>query len=273
MSQRIRTALVRADDLLKAAPNRRDPDTARLAATRILERARDHLHDVADDGQRHRLATEIARRMGDIDAAQFEHVEPAPGMRRAPTSAAPERVPPGQRLVAGWPVLHVGAAPAFDPDAWTFTATGLVDRRVRWSWDDLRNLPTSTVTSDFHCVTHWSRLDCTWEGVLVADLLAVAGVRAGASHAIVTGHPAYAANLPLEALLADDALFAWGVDGVPLPQVHGGPLRLVVPSRYGWKSVKWAFEIRVTDHDVPGYWEERGYHMNADPVLDQRFRE
>lgn len=268
----IRRALVRADDLLKAAPNRRDPDAALVTVAAVLEDARDHLDEVADPDQRRDLAVQISRRMGDVDAATFAAVEPEPGMRRAPTSVDPDRVPPGQRPTPGWPVLHVGAAPTFDAAAWTFTVTGKVHRRVRWSWDDFRNLPATTSTSDFHCVTHWSRMDCTWEGVRVRDVLEVAGPRPEATHALVTGHPAYSANLPLSALLDDDVLFAWAVDGAALPTAHGGPLRLVVPSRYGWKSVKWVFEVRLVDRDVPGYWEERGYHDDADPWREQRFR-
>lgn len=272
MSDPIRAALTRADELLKAAPNRRDPDVALATAAEVLEAARDHLDDVVDAELRWDLATQIARRMGDIDAVVFSRVEPDPGMRRAPTEVDSSRVPPGQRATPGWPVLHVGAAPTFDPDAWTFTVTGKVDRRVRWDWEGFRSLPSTTSTSDFHCVTHWSRLDCTWTGVRARDVLEVAGIRSSATHALVTGHPAYAANLPLDALLDDDVLFAWEVDGQPLPAAHGGPLRLVVPSRYGWKSVKWAFEVRLVDRDVPGYWEERGYHDNADPWREQRFR-
>ena len=272
MTEAIRRALTRADDLLKAAPNRPDADAALAAAAEVLEEARDLLDDVADEDERWNLATQIARRMGDIDAVVFSRVEPAPGVRRAPTDVDPARVPPGQRATPGWPVLHVGAAPTFDPQAWTFTVTGMVDRRVRWDWEGFRALPATSVTSDFHCVTHWSRLDCTWTGVLARDVLAVAGIREGATHTLVTGHPAYAANLPLAALLDDDVLFAWAVDGQPLPTAHGGPLRLVVPSRYGWKSVKWAFEVKLVDRDVPGYWEERGYHDNADPWREQRFR-
>lgn len=269
----IAAALTRADELLKAATNRSDPGVALTRAAEVLEQARDRLEAVHDADERSRLASQISRRMGDIDAATFSAVEPEPGMRRAPTDVDdPSRVPPGQRLTPGWPVLHVGAAPHFDPEAWTFTVTGSVDRRVRWSWDDFRSLPTATVTSDFHCVTHWSRLDCTWEGVRARDVLAAASPRPDASHVLVTGHPAYAANLPVSALMDDDVLFAWAVDGAPLSAAHGGPLRLVVPSRYGWKSVKWAFEVRLVDRDVPGYWEERGYHDNADPWQEQRFR-
>ncbi len=269
----VRAALTRADELLKAAPNRPEPAVAMAQAAEILEQARDHLASMPAGHQRSDLAAQVSRRMGDIDAATFAAVEPEPGMRRAPTEVDDaSRVPPGQRPTPGWPVLHVGAAPTFDPDAWTFTVTGRVERRVRWDWDGFRSLPVSTITSDFHCVTRWSRLDCTWEGVRAQDVLAAAGVRGDATHALVTGHPAYAANLPVSALLDDDVLFAWAVDGQPLSSAHGGPLRLVVPSRYGWKSVKWAFEVRLTDRDVPGYWEERGYHDNADPWREQRFR-
>lgn len=273
MDDPIATALRRADELLKAAPNRSDPKVALAEAAGVLEAARDHLDDVEDEDRRFDLATQIATRMGDIDAITFAAVEPTPGMRRAPTQADPSRIPPGQRLTPGWPVLHVGSVPDFDPEVWNVTVTGLVDRRIRWDWDGFRALPSTTVTADFHCVTRWSRLDCRWTGVLVRDVLEVAGIREGATHAVITGHPAYAANLPLDALLASDVLFAWAVDDAPLAPQHGGPVRLVVPSRYGWKSVKWAFELRLTERDVPGYWEVRGYHDNADPWREQRFRQ
>jgi DMSO/TMAO reductase YedYZ molybdopterin-dependent catalytic subunit len=128
------------------------------------------------------------------------------------------------------------------------------------------------VTSDLHCVTGWSRLDITWEGVRVRDVLALANPRPEVTHAIVSGHPAYSANLPVGVLYDDDVVLAWAHDGAPLPAAHGGPSRLVVPSRYAWKSVKWVTEIRLLERDVPGYWEERGYHDEGDPWREQRYR-
>ncbi len=190
-------------------------------------------------------------------------------MRRAPTDVSDaDRVPPRQHLTPGFPVLHVGSPPT-DTDDWCVTVSGRVRERLVVPLADLRHRAT-TVTSDFHCVTGWSRLDNDWTGVPVADLLDRAGVRDDGSHVLAYGHPAYSANLPLAALRAPGVLVAWSHDGRPLDVAHGGPVRLVVPQRYGWKSVKWLTELRVVDRNVAGYWEERGYHMHADPWAEQR---
>lgn len=263
----------RADEVRKTASTRADPQAVRERAERLLTAARAALERLDDDARRLELAGQIARRMADLDrevliAGQAE----AGDVARAPTRVDdPERVPPGQHLTAGWPVLHTGAVPDLEVAGFSFTLTGLVERRVRLSWQELQALPETTITADLHCVTGWTRLDNTWAGLHPRDLLARAGVRPGATHALVTGHPAYSANLPLDALLADDVLLAWSHDGAPLPPAHGGPLRLVVPARYAWKSVKWAFELRLLDRDVPGYWEARGYHNDGDPWREQRF--
>jgi len=188
-----------------------------------------------------------------------------------PTAEEAARIPPGQRLTKGWPILHAEGIPPFDPAAWRFRVTGAVDRTAEWTWDEFRALPAVTVTSDVHCVTGWSKLHNTWEGVAFGEVLNRAGPSAGATHALVEAPSAYTANLPLDALTDDDVLFAWSHDGAPLPPEHGGPLRLVVPKRYFWKSVKWAVGVRVLDRDVRGYWEERGYHNEADPWAEQRY--
>jgi DMSO/TMAO reductase YedYZ molybdopterin-dependent catalytic subunit len=188
-----------------------------------------------------------------------------------PTAEEAARIPPGQRLTKGWPILHAEGIPPFDPGAWRFRVTGAVDRTAEWTWDEFRALPTVTLTSDVHCVTGWSKLDNTWEGVAFREVLDRAGPNAAATHALVEASSAYTANLPLDALTDDDVLFAWSHDGAPLPPEHGGPLRLVVPKRYFWKSVKWAVGVRVLDRDVRGYWEERGYHNQADPWAEQRY--
>jgi DMSO/TMAO reductase YedYZ molybdopterin-dependent catalytic subunit len=187
-------------------------------------------------------------------------------------NAGPDaRTPPGQHLTRGWPILHAESIPPFDPSTWRFRADGEVDDPTDWGWEDFRALPPVTLTSDFHCVTGWSKLDNTWEGVRFGEIADRVRPRPGASHVLVEAPSGYTANLPLPALLDDDVLFAWGHNGEPLPPEHGGPLRLVVPKRYGWKSVKWAIRARFLAGDVRGYWEERGYHNDADPWLEQRY--
>ncbi|GGI09650.1 sulfite oxidase-like oxidoreductase [Egicoccus halophilus] len=271
---RITELLVRADEIVKAAPARRDESAVIGQAGEVLERARDLLDEVTDDERRRALASQVSRRIGDLDRALVaSFAGPSPGVRRAPTRGVePARIPPNQHLTAGFPVLHVGRMPDTPDQRWTLTVTGQVVERRRWSLAQLQAMPTVTDRSDFHCVTGWSRLDNDWTGLRVRDVLELAGARPGATHAIVAGHPAYTTNLDLEVLRRDDVLLAWAHDGEPLTREHGGPLRLVVPSRYGWKSVKWVTEIRLLDRDVPGYWEERGYHDVGDPFLEQRFR-
>jgi DMSO/TMAO reductase YedYZ molybdopterin-dependent catalytic subunit len=274
----IRTLLERADDRVKTAASRPQPQVAIEQAMAALDQARALLEEVPDVELRRDLAAAIARRIGDLERADVEALlVPSPGVRRAPTDvdalADPGRVPPGQHLTPGWPVLHVGSVREADAATWTLTVTGLVERRTVLRWEDLQALPSVRSRSDFHCVTRWSRLDNDWTGVRVRDVLALAGPRPTATHAVVSGRPAYSANLHLDDLAGDDVLFAWAHDDAPLAHQHGGPLRLVVPHRYGWKSVKWAFEVRLFDRDVPGYWEERGYHDVGDPWREQRFRD
>jgi DMSO/TMAO reductase YedYZ molybdopterin-dependent catalytic subunit len=181
------------------------------------------------------------------------------------------RIPPGQHLTRGWPVLHAEGIPPFDPATWRFRVTGEVERPLDLGWEEFRSLPSVTVTSDVHCVTGWTKLDNTWQGVAFREIAGRAGPSAAASHVLVEASSAYTANLPLRVVLDDDVLFAWSHDGEPLPPEHGGPLRLVVPKRYFWKSVKWAVGVRFLDRDVRGYWEERGYHNNAEPWAEERY--
>lgn len=279
--------LRRADEVAKAAPNLPTVEGARERIARWLDDARGRLPDVEDEDVRLELAGQVARRVADLDRAALDEVlGPSPGVRRAPTRVGPgvsgddadgvdpRRVPPGQHLTAGWPVLHVGSAPAeTGPADWRLVVTGRVEQRTVLTVAELRDrLPVVRTASDFHCVTGWSRLDNDWEGVRVADLLALAAPRPEATHVVASGHPAYSANIDLAALGAPDVVVAWAHDGAPLDPAHGGPVRLVVPARYGWKSVKWLTELRLLDRDVHGYWEERGYHDVGDPWREQRFR-
>ncbi|MBX3284935.1 MAG: sulfite oxidase-like oxidoreductase [Actinobacteria bacterium] len=184
----------------------------------------------------------------------------------------PARIPPGQYRTERWPVLHEGPVPAVDLASWRLRVWGLVEQELRLSYDDLVALGEVELTTDLHCVTKWSRFDTLWRGVPIAAVLDAAGVRPSATHTLTHAPHAYATNLPLADLLAPGSLVATSVDGGPIPPEHGGPVRTLVPHLYLWKSVKWVTGIQVLDHDVPGYWEARGYHDRGDPFQEQRYR-
>jgi len=181
------------------------------------------------------------------------------------------RLPPGQAATLKWPVLHEGSVPRFDPARWDFRIAGLVEQPVRLTWEEFNHLPKSTVTSDFHCVTRWSRFDNRWEGVLFRDVLKLVKLVPRAAYVLVHAEQGYTANVPLDDLDRDNVLFATHHDGQPLPPDHGYPLRLIVPHLYAWKSVKWVRGLEFYDHDLPGFWEQNGYHIYGDPFKEQRF--
>ena len=181
------------------------------------------------------------------------------------------RLPPGQSLTLKWPVLHNGSVPVFDPATWDFKISGLVEEPRRLSWQEFRALPQTEVTSDFHCVTRWSRLDNHWKGVLFTEVLKQIQPKPGAEFVLVLAEEGYTSNIPLKDLQRPDVLFAFEHDGEPLAAEHGGPVRLVVPHLYAWKSVKWVRGIEFMTSDAPGFWEENGYHMYGDPFREERF--
>lgn len=185
------------------------------------------------------------------------------------------RVPPHQRLEDGFPILHEGPVPALDKQTWDLRVWGLVDER-RFTWDALMALPQARVHTDFHGVTGWTKLDNVWEGVRFSDLVEGLHVRPEARYVMAYGHLGddplgYDANIPLEVLMDPDVLLAHSHDGKPLTAAHGAPLRLVVPKRYGWKSAKWLRGLEFMAENRPGYWEERGYHANANPFTEERY--
>jgi DMSO/TMAO reductase YedYZ molybdopterin-dependent catalytic subunit len=180
-------------------------------------------------------------------------------------------LPPGQSLTIKWPVLHAGSVPQFDAARWDFRIDGLVEEPLRLSWQEFRALPQVEVTSDFHCVTRWSRLDNRWKGVLFTEVLQRVKLKTGAEYVLVLAEEGYTANVPLKDLERPDVLFAFEHDGEPLPAEHGGPLRLVVPQLYAWKSVKWVRGFTLLDHDELGFWERNGYHVYGDPWKEQRY--
>jgi len=181
------------------------------------------------------------------------------------------RLPPGQALTLKWPVLHHGSVPRFDSETWDFRTFGLVEKPLRLTWEEFLNLPRVEVTADFHCVTRWSRFDNRWEGVPFRALCDRTKPRPEATHVLVHAEEGFTANVPLPDLFADDVLFAFQHDGEPLPAEHGGPLRLVVPKLYAWKSAKWVRGLEFLPHDRAGFWEQNGYHLYGDPWKEQRF--
>jgi len=199
---------------------------------------------------------------------------PPPGQQEAPTGRADQhRLPPGQYVQASMPVLHYGPVPACNPQSWDMRVYGATEdgRDRRWTWDGFRSLPRIEIIADFHCVTKFSVLGVTWLGVPAADVLRAVPASARATHVMVWAEFGYGANLPLDVFGAPDTLFATHREGKELTAEQGYPVRLVVPSRYGWKNVKWVRAIEYMIGDRRGFWEERGYHNNADPWREQRY--
>lgn len=188
-------------------------------------------------------------------------------------SRAAGRLPPGQTWTPGFPVLDLGVHPPFDPAAWTFRVFGEVEKELTFTWEEFGRLPRAEQVSDFHCVTTWSRKDLRWGGVRAADLLALAKPTAAAAFVIQHSADGYATNTSLFEASHDDALLADSLDGAPLPLEHGGPLRMVIPTLYAWKSAKFLVGLEFTAEDRPGYWETRGYHNEADPWKEERLKE
>jgi DMSO/TMAO reductase YedYZ molybdopterin-dependent catalytic subunit len=181
------------------------------------------------------------------------------------------RLPPGQVLTEKWPVLTYGDTPRADRATWTFRVFGLVAEEVSWTWDEFVRLPRVRVTSDIHCVTRWSRFDNRWEGVAVKEIFRHVSISPAAVAVMAHSEGGYTTNIALPDLLQDDCLLAIEHDGKPLPSEHGGPCRLVVPKLYFWKSAKWLRSFELMDVNAPGFWEENGYHMRADPFREERF--
>jgi len=184
-----------------------------------------------------------------------------------------DRIPPGQTVTTGWPVLHEGPVPAFDPANWDLRVFGEVERPLVFTYEEFRQLPTRTVRCDIHCVTHWSKLDNVFEGVPFSELARLAGVKPEARFVILHAENDYTTNIPLEDCLRDECLLAFRHNGADLTPEHGWPLRAVIPHLYFWKSAKWVRGVEFSRVDKPGFWEQRGYHNYGDPWKNggQRF--
>ena len=190
------------------------------------------------------------------------------GRRRIPPELA-DRVPPGQYVEQGFPVLTAGPTPRVDADGWAFRIDGMVARPREWTAAGFRELPFETVPCDIHCVTKWSKLGTSFAGVSLDVLLADAEPLG--AHAMAYSHGGYTTNLALEDLTDGKAWVVTEHEGEPLPREHGGPVRLLVPHLYFWKSAKWVAGLRIMDHDEPGFWEANGYHNRGDPWKEERY--
>ena len=183
----------------------------------------------------------------------------------------PARLPPGQYLTEKWPVLHAGSIPKTDLATWDFTVSGEVEKPLRLTWEELTALPATEIKLDIHCVTRWSRFDTRFKGVHWRDLAALATPAPSARFVVAQAEQGFTANVPLAAIEDENALIAYEADGEPLTPEHGWPLRLVVPSKYFWKSAKWLRGLELLDHDQPGFWERYGYHNEADYWKEERY--
>jgi DMSO/TMAO reductase YedYZ molybdopterin-dependent catalytic subunit len=178
-------------------------------------------------------------------------------------------LPPGQYLTQDFPVLSAGPTPRVPIEEWEFTISTESGQQQAWDWAALTALPTEEITVDLHCVTRWSKLGTSWEGVSLDTLFA--DVETAADYALVHSYGGYTTNLPVDDLLEGKAWIAFRYDGEDLPPVHGGPARLLVPHLYLWKSAKWVRGITLSDADEPGFWESAGYHNYGDPWREQRY--
>ncbi len=200
--------------------------------------------------------------------------EAAPDVIISPDTRRENRIPPRQSRTRKWPILDASGPPRFDIDTWQFTVTGLVETPLTFSLAEWKRLPRVKVFADMHCVTRWSRLGNLWEGVSTREILKRSGVQDGVRFVLAYGYDrGWATNMPLDEFLGDDCLFADTHDGQPIDAEHGGPVRLVIPRLYAWKSAKWARGIELSATDKAGFWERGGYHMHGDPWTEERYRD
>lgn len=189
---------------------------------------------------------------------------------KKPGSEHGDRVPPGQRLASGFPVLTYGETPIVDRADWQFRVWGLAKEKA-FSWDDFMALPQSEFTADFHCVTTWSKLDVKWVGVKVTDFMNAIEVDPKAVHIMEHCYGGYTTNISIDDFVREENFFAHTLFGEPLPADHGGPMRTVVPHLYAWKSAKWINGLEFLPKEDLGFWERNGYHHRGDPWKEERY--
>ncbi|UCD86119.1 MAG: sulfite oxidase-like oxidoreductase [Deltaproteobacteria bacterium] len=189
----------------------------------------------------------------------------------SPDTRRENRVPPGQRLTEGWPILHEGQVPLWEESDWTLRIFGLVEKNMTLDFKEFMSLPRVEVFSDIHCVTGWSKLDNTWEGVSSGAIKDVVKILPEAKFVTVHCYGEYTTNLTIEDFFGEDVLFALRHNGEPVSPERGHPVRLIVPRLYLWKSAKWVDGLEFMARDKPGFWETRGYHNRGDPWKEERY--
>lgn len=201
----------------------------------------------------------------------FKRVERLRKARPKRPAGDESRIPPGQYKTEKFPVLSNGLTPEVNLSSWRMRVLGLVEQTTEFTWEQFTALPSITIERDIHCVTRWSKLDTVWEGVSFKELAQQVGLKPQARYVTQHSYGGYTTNLPLEELLQDDVLLAYKFAGAPLQPEHGGPMRMVVPKLYFWKSAKWLNGLEFMAEDKPGFWEGYGYHNHGDPWKEERF--
>lgn len=181
------------------------------------------------------------------------------------------KLPRGQYITEKFPVLTYGEMPSISLKDWRFRVWGLVEQEKEWTWEEFLKLPQTKLRADFHCVTHWSRFDNEWEGVMFRDFVDQVKLKPGARHVLQHAYGGYTTNLPLQWMIDEEVIFAHKVNGRPLEAEHGGPMRVFTPRRYAWKGAKWVRGLEFLARDKPGFWEVNGYSNTADPWKEERF--
>jgi DMSO/TMAO reductase YedYZ molybdopterin-dependent catalytic subunit len=189
----------------------------------------------------------------------------------SPDTERKDRIPPGQHLTDKWPVLHYGSVHRIEKTKWSFKIFGLVDKEIILNYEEFTSLAAVSVFSDIHCVTSWSRLNNTWEGISTGELKTIVNILPETKFVIVYAAGGFTTNLPVNEFFEPDVLFAFKHNGEYISAEHGGPVRLVVPKLYFWKSAKWITGIEFTEKDKPGFWESSGYHNHGDPWKEERY--
>ena len=195
------------------------------------------------------------------------------GFTGRPRHDGDDRLPPGQYDTGtSFPVLSAELTPRIDLATWNLTIGGLVESPTSWTWDEIQALPRAAYNGDIHCVTTWSKFDTTFGGISFDTLLEVVKPKSEATHVVATAETGYTTNMPIDDVTGGKAWIVWEFDGKPLTAEHGGPVRMLVPHLYFWKSTKWITRVDFLDHDEPGFWERNGYHDRGDPWLEQRYQ-
>lgn len=187
-----------------------------------------------------------------------------------PAGEDANRVPPGQHLASGFPVLTYGETPQVDTSTWEFSVWGSATPKI-FTWEDFMSFPHSEFTADFHCVTRWSKLDVKWTGIKVSDFIKAIEVEPLAKHVMEHCYGGYTTNISINDLLREENFFAFKLFGEPLSAEHGGPMRLVIPHLYAWKSAKWINGLEFLESEELGFWERNGYHRRGEPWAEERY--